>query len=175
MLLMRRSCWCAYPADTLMHWSCWCTDADDALVLLMYWYYWCADAIMLLNHDQDLLADLSIAICSSIRRNLFHLSVLSSTLRVAPSLSNMDHVMVRVLCLWISCFSFSYKKAPTYLTTYLLSPCIVTHWKCVTKVFSFHPRVGPLNFASSPYGTLWVLKTRGIQIWNVQRLKTSSI
>ena len=68
ILLMRWSCWCADPADALillMSWSCRCTDADDALVLLMYWCCWCADAIMLLNHDQDLLADLSIAICSS--------------------------------------------------------------------------------------------------------------
>ena len=65
MLLMHRSFWCADPADALfllMHWSCWCTDADDAL---MCWCCWCADALMLLNQDQDLLADLSIAICSS--------------------------------------------------------------------------------------------------------------
>ena len=68
ILLLRRSCCCAYPADALillMHWSCWCTDADDALMLLMYWCCWCTDALMLLNQDQDLLADLSIAICSS--------------------------------------------------------------------------------------------------------------
>ena len=64
------SCWCADPADALnllMHWSCWCTDADDALMLLMYWCCWCTDALMLLNQDQDLLADLSIAICSSLK------------------------------------------------------------------------------------------------------------
>ena len=68
MQLMRWCCWCADPADALimlMHWSCWCTDDDDALMLLMYWCCWCADALMQLNQDQDLLADLSKAICSS--------------------------------------------------------------------------------------------------------------
>ena len=43
------------PADTalllMIHWNCWCTNATDALILL--------------NQDQDILADLSIAICSS--------------------------------------------------------------------------------------------------------------
>ena len=67
---MRRSCWFTYPADALMHWSCWFTDADDALMLLMYWCCWCTDALMLLNQDQDLLADLSIAICSSFPLNM---------------------------------------------------------------------------------------------------------
>ena len=36
----------------LMRWCCWCTDA--------------ADPLMLLNQDQDLLADLCKAICSSL-------------------------------------------------------------------------------------------------------------
>ena len=45
------------PADTplllMIHWNCWCTNATDALILL--------------NQDQDILADLSIATCSSLR------------------------------------------------------------------------------------------------------------
>ena len=63
--------WC------LEHWCCDCADAAEAaealmllvlLVLLMELMRWCtdaADALMLLNQDQDLLADLSKAICSS--------------------------------------------------------------------------------------------------------------
>ena len=80
MLLMRWCCWCADVADVLMLlmllmrgccwccWCCWCADAvdaADALMLLIRWYCWCTDALMLLNQDQDQLADLSIAFCSS--------------------------------------------------------------------------------------------------------------
>ena len=71
MLLMSCCCWCPAAVDALMllmllmRWCCWCADADEALMLLMYWCSWCTDALMLLNQDQDLLADLSIAICSS--------------------------------------------------------------------------------------------------------------
>ena len=74
MLLMHWCCWCADVADALMLlmlWCCWCSDAADAvdvLMQLMYWCCWCtdaADALMLLNQDEDLLADLSKAICSS--------------------------------------------------------------------------------------------------------------
>ena len=61
----------------LMRWCCWCNVAADALLLLMLlmrwccWCCWCADAQMLLNQDQDLLADLSIAICSSLSGDIF--------------------------------------------------------------------------------------------------------
>ena len=88
IMLMRWYCWCRWcgwcpdPADALMllmRWCCWCADAAevlmllmrwcaDAMLLLMCWCSWCtdaADALMLLNQDQDLLADLSKAICSS--------------------------------------------------------------------------------------------------------------
>ena len=44
------------------------TDAAKMLMLLMRWCCWCnaaAEMLMLLNQDQDLLADLSIALCSS--------------------------------------------------------------------------------------------------------------
>ena len=82
MLLMRFCCWCccccwcADAADAivlLLSWCCWCADAAadaaDALMLLMRWCCWyadVADALMLLNQDKDLLADLFIAICSSL-------------------------------------------------------------------------------------------------------------
>ena len=55
----------------LMRWSYWCADPPDfayalnLLILLMYWCTDAADALMLLNQDQDLLPDLSIAVCSS--------------------------------------------------------------------------------------------------------------
>ena len=68
ILLMNWCCWGNDVADTLtllMPWCCWCADAA---YVLMRWCCWCAkaaDALMLLNQDQDLLADLSIAICSS--------------------------------------------------------------------------------------------------------------
>ena len=86
---MCRSCWCANPADPpilLTNWSCWFPDLADAPVPLMRWSYWCADpadfayapnllmywstdaaadALMILSQDQELLVDLSIAICSS--------------------------------------------------------------------------------------------------------------
>ena len=45
-LLMRRSCWCADPADVpilLMRQSCWCADPADAPILLMRRSCWCAD------------------------------------------------------------------------------------------------------------------------------------
>ena len=72
---MHRRCWCANPADPLillillMHRPCWCADSSDALMRMMHWCCWCTDvvdALMLLNQDQDLLADLSISICSSL-------------------------------------------------------------------------------------------------------------
>ena len=50
------------PLMLLMHWYCWCADAAE---VLMGWCTDAADALMLLNQDQDLLADLSKAICSS--------------------------------------------------------------------------------------------------------------
>ena len=49
----------------LIRCCCWCNIAADALLLLMHWCVGSADALMLLNQDQDLLADLSIAFCSS--------------------------------------------------------------------------------------------------------------
>ena len=61
-VLMCQSCWCADLADVpilLIRWSCWCTDAHDALMLMMQ---------MPLNQDQDSVADLSIAICSSFHK-----------------------------------------------------------------------------------------------------------
>ena len=60
-----------------MHWCCWCTDPVDALMLLMHWCTNATESILnieshytgvcprWLNQYQDLLADLSIAICSS--------------------------------------------------------------------------------------------------------------
>ena len=69
---MRWSC-CYTDADDalvlLMYWCCWCINGGDAL-MVMYWCCWCTDALMLLNQDQDLLADLSIAICSSLDINI---------------------------------------------------------------------------------------------------------
>ena len=69
MLLMHLCCWCTVADDGLLlliHCCCWCAvaaDAANALMLLMRWCCWCTE--MLLNKDQDQLADLSIlAFCS---------------------------------------------------------------------------------------------------------------
>ena len=46
ILLMRRSFWCANPADALfllMRRSCWCADPADVPILLMRQSCWCAD------------------------------------------------------------------------------------------------------------------------------------
>ena len=56
----------AHPNYYVFLWIvCAFSTLDDALMLVMYWCCWCTDARMLLNQDQDLLADLTIAICSS--------------------------------------------------------------------------------------------------------------
>ena len=103
ILLMRWCCWCADPADApilLMRWSWWCTDADDALMLLMYWWCWCTDALMLLNQDQDLLADLSIAICSSYNcQVLYEVSVLCvkyGNIKKSPPCSISIYAIARI-------------------------------------------------------------------------------
>ena len=67
---MNRSCWCVNPADAMMLMICWC-----------WWYTDAVDALMLLNRDQDMLVDLSIAICSSSKcTRLVHLLSFASLL-----------------------------------------------------------------------------------------------
>ena len=89
---MQHRWWCANPADPpdapilLLRRSCWCTDPADALMLLMHR---CSDALMLLNQDQDLLADLSIAICSSFNMELLMFNSLSSE-HISSSISSID-------------------------------------------------------------------------------------
>ena len=80
-----------------MHRTYWCTDPADPADVLMHWCCWCTDALMLLNQDQDLLADLSIAICSSFRRkNLYELQTCVSFV----NLILLTEILLRWIMAW---------------------------------------------------------------------------
>ena len=68
--LMRWCCWCADVLMLLIRWCCWCASADASI--LMHWC-WCAydDGVVDQDQDQDQLADLSGAFCSSYIMKIF--------------------------------------------------------------------------------------------------------
>ena len=159
MLLMHWCCWCSDVVDVLI---CWCTEAADVLMPILIRRCWCTDdndgggcmwvvgvvvvvGVLHWDHDQDQLADLSSAFCSS--------------LRFSPSFVLVCLLVLKLYVLWKSLFHLTgpkFKSSQLSCDVQIFHVCTpATAWK-PAQLVSNHIEVQKWNnFVDSTSKSLW--------------------